>query len=252
MVRKQISLIIISFFLFSPLAVSYVGTIGRVVYGIASHPGVFSDKEIERLAVLAKTPQGTRKVGKEIAGHPTEVIEDTYLRISVKNGSITLDTAEGMFLRLSGTPGFASNLKKIMAANPFHYGFLNELLIADNAAKKGFKVLSIEEKFNDGLRLSDTDIDIVLKKGKKVFAVEAKSRPASTNIAMDQVRADMDTLVKYREKNPDAVPVFTITNLPKDPEYLKALKEAADKRRVELIFGSPESQIEQINMLADL
>ncbi|EIC21429.1 hypothetical protein [Thiorhodovibrio frisius] len=252
MLSKRIFLVILVLFLFSPPTNSYVGPIIKSLYAISKHADVLPDKEIIRLAILARKPGGVQKIGKILAGSPSEVIEDTYLRIAVKNGVIDRATAEGMFLRLSGTRGFSSNLRKIMGAPPHSFGFLNELLIADNAAKKGFKVVEIGKKFNDGLRRSDTDIDVVLEKSGKVFAIEAKSRSASGKINMDAVRADMDTLVKYKEQNSSVIPVFTITNLPNDQQYIRMLQKEADKRGIQLIFGSQQSQVEQIDMLAEL
>lgn len=40
-----------------------------------------------------------------------------------------------------------------------------------------------------------------------------------------------------------------MTNKPIDPKYLKLLQYEADKRNINLIFGSAEEQIEQIKML---
>ena len=70
---------------------------------------------------------------------------------------------------------------------------------------------------------------------------------------MDKYRGDLDTLVSYKNINGNnVIPVFTITNKPNDLRYLKMLQNESNKRGVQLVFGKPQEQVEQIKMLGDI
>ena len=159
-----------------------------------------------------------------------------------------------MFSRLSDTPGFRTTLRKIIGNNAMGTaGHLNELRIADTASKHRFTVIQIGEKFDDGVKQAPTDIDIVLKKGSKYFAIEAKNNAPTTYIPMDKYRADLDTLVIYKNKHPNTlIPIFSITDEPGDPLHLQKLIHEADIRNVQLIFGSPQEQVVKIKLLDEI
>lgn len=216
---------------------------------------VLPEDEIIRLSRLSGEVQGTIKVGKKLGklNLTDDVLEDTFLRITIHQKKITRVEAEGMFSRLSGVPGFRTTLRKVIGNSDVGTaGHLNELKIADTAAMNGFKVLGIGEKFNDGFKKAPTDIDILLNKEGKLFAIEAKSYASTTKIPMDKFRADLDTLVMYKNNNSNIIPIFTITNKPNDLRYLKILQREADKRGVQLVFGVHQKQIEQIKMLGEI
>ncbi|MFC1772599.1 hypothetical protein ACFL3A_04505 [Pseudomonadota bacterium] len=214
------------------------------------------DHEIIRLSKLSDETKGTAKVGRVLgkSNLPNEVLEDTYIRIAIHQNKITRKEAEGMFSRLGDTPGFRSTLRKIIGNNDAGTaGHLNELKIADAASMHGFKVQGIGEVFTDGLKKAPTDIDIILKKGKDVFAIEAKSYAPTTKIPLDKYRADLDTLLMYKRthKN-DAILIFAITNKPNDTRYLELLEREAEKRDVQLIFGSPQELVGKIKLLGEI
>ncbi len=215
-----------------------------------------SNDEIVKLAKLSDEFDGPKKVGSYLGNLnlPHNVLEDTFMRIAIYQGKVSRKNAEEMYIRLSGTPGFSTTIRKIIGnSSSKTVGHLNELKIADNAAMHGFKVLGIGNKFTDGLKNAPTDIDIVLKKGTKTFAIEAKAYSSTTKFPMDKYRADLDTLVQFKnEHTGDLIPIFSITNKPNDSLYIKMLKREADKRGIELIFGSPLEQIEKIKILAQI
>lgn len=254
--KRQILVLILMLFLVIPQANAlwgFAAKTGLKITELSNSSKTLPTDEIIRLSKLSDEVKGTTKVGKEL-GHlnlPNDVLEDTFMRIAIHQKKITRKDAEGMFSKLSGTPGFRSTLRKIIGnSNVGTVGHLNELRIADAASMHSFKVLGIGEKFIDGKKEAPTDIDIVLEKGGNIFAIEAKSYASKTKIPMDKYRADLDTLVMYKSKHSNKViPVFTITNIPNDTKYLKSLKYEADKRDVQLIFGSPREQVEQINLL---
>ena len=176
--------------------------------------------------------------------------------LDLYQNKVTRKEAEGMFARLSDTPGFQTTLRKVIGNNATGAaGHLNELRIADTASTYGFEVLQIGEKFDDGARQALTDIDIVLKKGTKYFAIEAKSNAPTTIIPMDRYRADLNTLIIYKQNHPGVlIPIFifTITNRPADPRYMRLLQLEAENRNVQLIFGSPQEQVVKIRLLGDI
>ena len=173
------------------------------------------------------------------------------MRILVHKNVLERKEAENVFSSLSNTPGFRSTLKKMIGnAPPVTKGHLNELRIAHFGSGRGFKVSGIGEKFDDGLKKGATDIDIVFEKGETILAIEAKDYNPAIPIPMDKFRADLDTLVQYRaSKHPrKVIPIFTMTNLPKENQLI-VLKNETGKRGIELVFGSPEVQINQFEML---
>lgn len=216
---------------------------------------VLSDKEILRLVELSKGRNGTKAVGTELGklNLPKEVLADTYARIVIAQGKLTRSEAESMFFNLHKTPGFRTTLRKISGNNPASVkGHVNELRIANAAASKGFKVVHIGEAFKDPAKKAATDIDIVLQKGKKTFAIEAKDYAADTKFPMDKFRKDMNSLISFKDKDPNVIPVFTMTKKPANLGVLKMLESEAKKRGVQLVFGTPQEQIERINMLGKI
>ena len=256
---KKIPIILIVILLATPQADAFWGFATKSTYKITKitkSSKALPDGEIIRLSKLSDETKGASKIGKKLddLGLPNEVLEDTYMRIAIHQKKVTRKEAESMFSRLSDTPGFRTTLRKIIGNNAMGTtGHLNELRIADTASKHRFTVMQIGEKFDDGVKQAPTDIDIVLKKGSKYFAIEAKSNAPTTYIPMDKYRADLDTLVIYKNKHPNTlIPIFSITDEPRDPLYLQKLIHEADIRNVQLIFGSPQEQVVKIKLLDEI
>lgn len=230
-------------------------TTGKTVSKLGISKGVLSEEKIFELVAMIQDAGDIKKVGKVLGGMnlSNDVLEDTYMRIILKQNKITKAEGDELFVNLRGVHGLRSTLSKVAGVSSSKTsGHLNELRIANSAKKNGFDVVSIGEKFNDGSKLT-TDIDILLKKNGKLFPIEAKHYSPNTNIPVDKFRADMDTLVAYRKKNSGSViPVFTITNTPKNRNVKKLLEKESQRRRIELIFGSPEEQIFLIDQLAKI
>lgn len=225
-----------------------------VISTFVKHHKALPDDEIVRLSNIAKQSGGTKIVGKELGklNLPNDALEDAYMRIAIHRAALQRQEAEGMFSRLRGTPGFRSTLSKIIGASDIKTsGHLNELRIADNASQHGIKVKGIGVRFNDGKKQGDTDIDVLLEMGKRKIAIEAKDYLPTTPIPLDKFRADMISLAQYakQESSSKVIKVFSITKKPNDALALKILEKEADKHGVELIFGSPEQQVIQIQQL---
>lgn len=224
------------------------------VGSLISHPNAVPSEEIARLASLGNKTGGTKEIGQILGRRnlPPSVLEDAYMRIAIQQEKITRLEAEGMMIRLNGTPGFRSTISKIVGNSDVKTsGHLHELRIADNAAQNGYKVKGIGETFNDGKKISSTDIDILLEKNGRVVAIEAKNYSPNTPIPMDKFRADMDSLVEYAKRNPSGrvLNIFSVANKPGDEQAWKLLNLEAERRGVQLIEGSPEQQIILIERL---
>ena len=212
------------------------------------------DEKIEILRNLAREPKGAEKVGKFLSKEllPDEGKEEALLRIAVQNGVISIDEAMGFFSRLSGVKGFRSTLRKVIGnKQPKTQGHLNELRIADRSSQYGFSIKGIGASFDDGKKKRPTDIDVVIEKNGKTFALEAKDYAAKNRLPMDQFRADMDSLVEYQSRmEPDKViPVFSITRMPDNLRDWKLLQSETAKRGIKLIVGSADEQAVVLNYL---
>lgn len=230
-------------------AVKYAAKLGKI-------DGALPDSKIVELAELSLKPKGVSLVGKILGKKQLSqaVLEDTYMRILLKQGKVSATEADDLYRNLRGVDGFAATMRKISGSNPMQrYGHMNEILIADASKKYGFQVLGIGKKWDDGIKKGLTDIDVLLSKNGKVFAIEAKNYSSSTLIPLDKFRADMDTLVAFRKQSDvPCKPIFTITNKPADEMTARILAKEAERRGVELIYGSPAAQAVQIQLLEEI
>ena len=218
-------------------------------------PLTLSDDLIKVLAGISRQSGGTKEVGK-ILGRmklTDRGLEDAYLRILREQGRLSPSEFNTLRRNLGGTPGFRTTLRKITGnSDSVSKGHLNELRIANKASNRGFGVAGIGTKFDDGLKRGASDIDLLLTKNGKTFAVEAKDRSyVESQQFLAEFRRDLDTLVEYRKVNDGVIPVFTLTRRPSD-RYMKQLTDAARRRGVELIVGPVDSQVEQLRMLANI
>ena len=222
---------------------------------IAKVSGTLPDREIVRLSRLANL-HGSPRVGQEIQHLrlSDSLREDTYLRIAIHQRLRGFSRAEALEMQrhLTNIDGFAATLRKAISnREQQRIGHLNELVIATTAARRGFRVLALGRKFNDGRKKALTDLDILLSKGVKLFALEVKdhARPLS----LSTYRADLDSLVQYKRlHNSKAIPVFTLINKPDNPALLRTMQREADRRNIELIFGSPDGQIHKLGIIAKI
>jgi len=230
-------------------------TVTKTACKLGKIKGSLPEKKIIELTDMIQKSGDIKKVGKILGNMKlsNEILEDTYMRIILKQGKISKKEAEEFFHNLRGVNGLRPTLSKVAGvSNAKTLGHLNELHIANSAAKNGFNVLSIGKIFKDGSKRI-TDIDILIKKNGKTFAIEAKHYSSNTQIPMDKFRADMDTLVTYKKtKGNDVIPVFSITNPPSNPIARKILEKEAKRRGIELIYGSPEEQVHLLNQLLQI
>ncbi len=216
----------------------------------------FKAKDISQLSKVLDETKGSKKLGQVLGKMrlENEILEDVFMRLAIYRKKISVKEGNEMFINLSSSKGFRTTLKKVIGNNPKKTsGHLNELRIANQASKNGFKVKSIGEKFSDGIKKSPTDVDILLQRKGKVFAIEAKDYKPNTNIPIDKFRGDMDTLVSYRKNHGEnVIPVFSMTKKPNNIKKVKMLENISEKRGVYLIYGNTTEQIQQIRMLGDI
>ena len=240
---------------------AFVTSAGKIASAVVKpfikHPQTLPDADIAYLAELGSKSGGTKEIGIFLGSRklPDAVIEDAYLRIAVQQSRIPEAEAAGMMTRLRGTPGFRSTLSKTVGASDIKTsGHLNELRIADKAAENGFTVRGIGSPFNDPNKAAATDIDVLLERNGKIIAIEAKDYAPDTMIPMDKFRADMVSLNEYAKANNSSrvLQVFSMTNKPANDVSRRLLDMEAERRGVELIYGSPEEVVIQVKQLVQL
>ncbi len=251
---KVIKNILIISVLFLTINIPIHALVGSSINIIIKNAKSLSNLEIIKLSKISDEVSGTRKIGIYLGEKKLskEALEDTYVRIAIHQKKLSRVEAEEFYKHLHGVDGFRGTLSKVIGNSPQKTaGHLNELRIANNASRNGFKTVGIGVKYQDGLKKAPTDIDIILKKDSKTFIIEAKDYSSTTKLPLDKYRADLDTLNVYKkEHNTERViAIFSITNKPKNERYLKLLKKEAKRRNVELIFGTPSQQTVQINQL---
>ena len=211
---------------------------------LAKH-AVKSDEIIEFVEISSK-PGGAKIVGQMLGKRnlPPEILEDTYFRLLIAQKHLSRDEAAMMFKKLGGTPGLRTTLRKISGANPANsLGHLTELQIANHASQRGHDVIEIGRKFNDGRKLADTDIDVLLRiRNKRTFACEVKNYTG--DVPFDTILKDTETLIEYAKRNPGVDPVFIFTR-PPSPAKIKLLRS----KGVTPLVGEPAEVIPLLELL---
>ena len=214
------------------------------------------DAEINRLARIASKPNGLKEMNKILgaanlpgklgveAGHL--VLQDTYLRVAIKNGRLSKKVAAEAMEQLGGTPGFTSLLSKINSSSFSQAkGHLRELEIALFAQKRGFTTISLGEKFADGLKKGDTDLDVFLFRNGKKFAIESK---AYSGIVPDiMVKADAESLIAFCKEINNTIPVFCFETPPSAfAQYFLT------KKGIKCLIGNSDEIIAKLDILSNI
>lgn len=242
----------LTMFLFSNSTVVKVSS--KALNALIKNKSSVANEDIIKLSNMSDEINGTKEVNKYIGtlNLPQEVREDIYLRIAIYQNKISREESELMMQNLKGVEGFSSTLSKVIGNNPNGtIGHLNELRIANNASQNGYEVMSIGKKFDDGIKQQLTDIDILLRKNGRDILIEAKNYKSTTKMDLIKFRADLDTLNSYDTNisNKKSLKIFSFTEKPDDLGLLKQYQFWAKEKNVQLIFGTPEEQIEQIKIL---
>jgi len=188
----------------------------------------------------------------ERSGLPKVALEDTYLRITVNQGKLEKVEAEKLFGNLSGVAGFKETLRKVAGVSEMQLkGHLQELRIANRAKEQGLEVVSIGQKFDDGIKQRLTDMDLILKKDGRTFLIQSKNYESSGSYNAINLQGDAESLLQYIKQNrcENCTPIFFFTNEP--PVNIRALLTKT-KPDVQIIVGDAESQVIQLKTLAEV
>ena len=214
------------------------------------------ETEIEKLARIAAKKNGLKEVGQILgemnfvtrygdeAGHL--ILQDTYLRIAVRNGHLSREVATSTLNHLRGTPGLTALLRKINSVNPSQVkGHLRELEIALSTKKRGFETISLGQKFADGLKGGDTDLDVFVRRGRVNFAIESKAYSGAVPDSM--ARADAKSLAAFCKDVKDTIPVFCFENEP--GAFTKAFLK---RNNIKCLWGDPEAIAAKLDLLSSI
>ena len=204
------------------------------------------ESEIKELSGLLKSTEGLKKVGQILGkgNYTDDVLENAYIRIAIDNNVISKEYGEQIFRKFSGKDGFRTLVRKINTANSSVVkGHLAELQIANEASEKGFKLVSFGMKYSDDLKKADTDMDILLEKGGKLFAVESKAY--SRDVPMDIVRADAESLLNFSSSVKDCNPIFAFSKIP-----AKTAQKYLKSRKINVASGTPEEIVLKLDHIA--
>lgn len=213
------------------------------------------DAEIEKFSQTLNT-QGLKALNKIIGkseaiarcGDDARhlVLQNAYLRIAMRNKVLSADKAEEIFSRLGGTPGLTSLLSKINSTNFSQAkGHLRELEIALEARKRGFEVVSLGQRYYDGLKKAETDLDVLLKKGSKIFAIESKAYAGLVPDVM--VKSDAESLVVFCSQIKNSIPVFCFDSSPS-----LIAQSFLSKRGVRCLTGSPKEIMTKLDVISSI
>jgi len=249
-IKNIVLFVIMTFaFCFAPATHAFSGE-GYVIKGIAKVlgriEGALPESKIEELVeIISKT--GSLKNATKVIGEmklSNELLEDTFMRILMKQNKVSKEEAAELFQNLSGISGFRSALSKIAGNNPMQLkGHLHELRLANAAKKQGFEILEVGKKFDDEIKSGITDIDVLFQKGGKYFAAEVKNYDST--IPTSTVLGDAETLLQYAKSHDNFIPVFFFT---KEPPAI--VIKLLGSKNIQLIVGNAEEQAIQLAQLA--
>ena len=207
--------IIILSFCFIQESTAFTGAIVKLL-GKVEH--AIPEAEVAKLARQITEAGDLTKVATQLekSGLSRTVLEDTYLRMNVVQGKLGRTEAENMFRNLSGVDGFKETLRKVAGVNSNQVkGHLQELRIANNAKEHGLEVVSIGQKFDDGIKKQLTDMDVVLKDRKSTFLIQSKNYESTSSFNTVKLQGDADSLLQYKQAScKDCTPVFLFTTEP--------------------------------------
>lgn len=244
-----IFLSVISFLLAEP-SMAFTGALvkllGKVEHAIPEEEVVKLTRQIAESGDLTKVATQLEK-----SGLSKTVLEDTYLRVAVNQSKLEKSEAEQMFHNLSGVDGFKETLRKVAGVNSNQVkGHLQELRIANSAKTHGLEVVSIGQKFDDGIKKQLTDMDVILKKDKSTFLIQSKNYESASSFNTVKLQGDADSLLQYKQAScRDCTPVFFFTTEPPSNVRMLLTKTKPD---VQIVVGDAESQVIQLKMLAEI
>lgn len=252
---KKVALVLIPCFF---ITAAYCEPVYAIV-GAVKNLSELSIEAIKSLAILGKT-KGSASVAKELAALSEKVpsalrakfFESAYAKILVEQGRISPTQADEWIKNLSSISGFRNTMSKMVGASDHKFvGHLFEMNMANQLHKSGYKIVSIGEKYNDAIKLGESDIDIIAKKGKTTFIFELKNYD-SRLINFKEVNnfeRDMQTLAAYASEHNGVVPVFISKNVPANKTIKEILDAYGEKNNVNVLYGDPTIATKALELL---
>ena len=230
------------------------GMLGKLADGVA-------DDVIEKCVKIVKANKGVTGELSKILEEATMksanlkgavrdlVLSDAYLRIAQKTGRISMEEADEAFRLLKNTEGLHVSARRLCSASkPDFVGHLYELRQAITFQKKGFEVLGLDIIYADGVKGSPLDLDMLMRKGKRVFLIESKHSGA---VKPAVIRTDADSLINLKvflnaELGDSAkiTPIFTFGGKP-TPDIIKQLED----KGVDYLVGEAKELAEILSAL---
>lgn len=150
---------------------------------------------------------------------------ELLVRVAAKDGRISVKEAETLYSSLGEVPGFTKTAKWLLVGEKSSaqlIGSLQELRIASSMQKGGYKVVELRALFRDPAKKGMSDIDLVVEKGGKRFAIESKAWAQEAQ--WDQIVKDAGTLKAYEKLHPGTASYFFFKQ-PPSPLVERKLKD---------------------------
>jgi Holliday junction resolvase-like predicted endonuclease len=151
---------------------------------------------------------------------------ELVVRVAAQDGRLTVQEAETLYSSLRDVPGFAKTAKWLLVGERGSkqlIGSLQELQIASKLQKSGYKVVELRAHFRGDPAKKFTDIDLIVEKGGKRFAIESKAWGKEAQ--WDQIALDAGTLKAYEKIHPGTTSYFLFKQSPSDL-VIKKLNES--------------------------
>lgn len=179
------------------------------------------------------------------------LLNDAYLRIAQKAGRISAEEADDAFRLLKDADGLHALVRKCCTMNVNQAaGHLYELKQAVAFEKNGFKVVGLGIKYSDGIKSAQTDLDLLVRKGNRLFLVESKHYTSGTGIP-DVIRADADSLINLKAflgtelgGSAKITPIFTFVTEP-SPLLAKQL----EMKGISYLVGESSEVVEALSAI---
>jgi len=202
---------------------------GHPFLGTATRVFALGEKVVEEAFVVFRS--GGARGYHSLMQHATSLrlgnagTAELVLRVAAKDGRITAQEAETLYASLREVPGFANTAKWLLVGEKTSkqlIGSLQELRIAGNLQKSGYKVVELRKTFLGDPAKVRADIDLIVEKGGKRFAIESKAWGHEAQ--WDQIALDAGTLKAYEKLNPGTISYFLFKQQP-SPLVVKKLED---------------------------
>lgn len=155
-----------------------------------------------------------------------------FLRVAATEGKIADEEAAVLLRTLHTVPGFERAARQLLVSSSNLTGALQELRAAQKLTDAGATVKFIRMPFKDMAKAGVSDIDMVAVINSRTVAIESKAYAAP--MRWDQISADADTLLHFKEISPNAVGCFLFLTKPTELAL-----EMLEKKGLKAVWGDP-------------